>query len=621
VFTAVTEKTEEEWIMSRTKKIVLIAVGVVVVAIAVFLIPTLWFKPWSVDHFYLRIFAQYVLRRPMLLSSLRILEPMGLHFHNAKLDDFSDEFERKEERWFERQRRILRSYNRNRMDEEARLSHDILDWWVTDVLDGYRYTYHFYLVTQQEGVHNDLPDFMIKTHRVDDLRGAEHYVARVSQFGAIFDQVLRNLRIQEEKGILPPLFVIEYVLEDVNKFIGEAPSENVLYVILESSLQDLEDVDAPTKQQLLESLAYEISNTVYPAYGRLIEFLTHQQTIATTDDGVWKLPDGDAFYAYTLQHYTTTDMSADEIHELGLREVARIQNEMRQIMASEGLPTDNLQATMNSLNEQERFLYPDTEEGREQILKDFQAIIDEIDAGAGEFLGVRPTVGVRVERVPKFKEEKAAAGYYDWAPMDQSEPGTFFVNLRDLAEIPKFGMRTLAYHETIPGHHIQLAIAQSLEDLPIFRRVIPFTAYSEGWALYAEELAVEQGYQDDPYDRLGYLTSEVFRAVRLVVDTGIHAKRWTREQAIEYMLVNTGMPEGEVVAEIERYIVSPGQACAYKVGALKILELRSRAIDSLGGEFDLKEFHNVLLTNGAMPLHLIEQQMDRYIAAVLEGEN
>ena len=226
-------------------------------------------------------------------------------------------------------------------------------------------------------------------------------------------------------------------------------------------------------------------------------------------------------------------------------------------------------------------------------------------------------MGVKVERVLEFKQAKTPMAYYKPPPMDLSKPSTFYVNLRDLHEIPKFGMRTLAYHEAIPGHHVQTTKAQGLENLPIFRRVIPFTAYDEGWALYAEKLAVEQWYQEDPYDRLGYLTSEVFRAVRLVVDTGIHSKHWSREKAIDYMLANTGMPEDEVVAEIERYIVNPGQACAYKVGEMKILDLRRRARERLGPAFELTEFHAVVLKNGSMPLNILEKQVDRYIESKL----
>ncbi len=267
-------------------------------------------------------------------------------------------------------------------------------------------------------------------------------------------------------------------------------------------------------------------------------------------------------------------MTAEEIHRLGLEEVARLQTDMRVILEREGHPTDDLAATMNALNEEERFLYPDSDEGRQQVLADYQAIIDEIDAGLAGLFDVRPESGVQVDRVPEFLQATAPGAYYNSPPFDGSKPGTFYVNLRDVKEIPKFGMRTLAYHEAIPGHHFQIAVAQELEGVPFFRKVVPFTAFVEGWALYAEYLAAEHGFQDDPYDRLGYLTAQLFRAVRLVVDTGIHAKRWTRQEALDYMLANTGMPEGDVVAEIERYIVNPGQACAYKVGQLEILALR-----------------------------------------------
>jgi uncharacterized protein (DUF885 family) len=589
-----------------------------VVAAAIFLVPTLWLKPWFINHFYTRFFAQYVLRRPMLLSSLRLLEPMGFHFHNDNLDDFSVKFSQKEARWLDRQLKILHSYNREDMDPKGRLSYDILVWYVADVQEGNHFMYHDYPVNQLEGIQSSLTDFMVNTHRVDDLRGARQYVTRVSRFGKAFDQVLEGLELREKMGIVPPLFVIQQVLKEMNDFISAEPSKNILYTHFRSRLDKLERVEAQAREDLLTRLEQQIADSVYPAYRRLIDFFIHQESIATTDDGVWKLPDGKIFYAYKLQHFTTTDMTADQIHELGLDEVERIQTEMRDILVAEGYPVDDLQATMNNLNEQERFQYPDTDEGREQILLDYQAIINEIDEGTEDFFDVRPTVGVEVMRIPEFKQAKAPGAYYDFPPMDLSEPGTFYVNLRDVREIPKFSMRTLAYHEAIPGHHFQITIAQGLKDLPIFRRIIPFTAYAEGWALYAEKLADEHGYQEDPYDRLGYLTSEVFRAARLVVDTGIHAEHWNWERAIDYMLANTGMPEGEVVAEIERYIVNPGQACAYKSGELKILELRNRAMERLGTYFDLKEFHNIMITNGAMPLDILELQVDRWIASKID---
>lgn len=599
--------------MSRPKKIILCTVGVVVLALGIFLIPTIWFKPWSIDHFYMRTFASFALRHPMMLSSMRLLEPMGIDFYDDDLDDMSMEFDEREARWVRKQLDVLRSYDRERMDDAGKLSFDILEWFLVDIDDGNRFMYHDYPVNQLFGIQSGLPDFMINTHQINNPGDAKDYVARVGKFGVAFDQVLAGLRHREEQGIVPPLFVVRHVLKEMRDFTAPDPSEQTLYTHFASETGGIEGFDTEKREELLGALEREIRDAVYPAYGRLIEFFEHQEQIATTDDGVWKLPDGEAFYNHQLRHYTTTDMAADEIHQLGLAEVDRIQAEMRGILEAEGYDASDFAAAMNMLNEEERFLYPDSDEGREQILADYQALIAEIDAGLTPMFDVKPKAGVAVERVPEFRQATAPGAYYQPSPLDGSKPGTFFVNLRNVEEIPKFGMRTLAYHEAIPGHHFQIGIAQEMRGVPFFRRILPFTAFVEGWALYAEMVAAESGFEDDPHDRLGYLTGQVLRAVRLVVDTGIHAKRWTREEAIEYMLANTGMPETDVVAEIERYIVDPGQACAYKVGQLKILGLRQQAMDALGDRFDIRQFHNVVLTNGAVPLTILERLVEAWI--------
>ena len=300
---------------------------------------------------------------------------------------------------------------------------------------------------------------------------------------------------------------------------------------------------------------------------------------------------------------TTTDYSAEEIHNIGLSEVDRIQSEILSILASEGFDVSmGFTPAIEELASQERFYYPDTDEGREQILADYQTIIDEIDAGLGDAFLVRPKAGMEVKRIPLFKEKTAPGAYYQRPSIDGSRPGVFYANLYDIKATPKYGMRTLAYHEAVPGHHFQISISMELEGLPIFRTLSPFTAYTEGWALYTEYLAWELGFQNDPYDNIGRLQAELFRAVRLVVDTGIHAKRWT-----------TGMAESDVISEIERYIVLPGQATAYKVGMMKILEVRQKAKDALGDKFVLGEFHDVVLKNGAVPLDILERLVDRWI--------
>jgi uncharacterized protein (DUF885 family) len=599
--------------MSKTKKTILFALLVLVLAAAVFVIPTLWGKPWSIDHFYARVFGTFAFRHPMMLSSMRLLEPVGLRFHNDDLDDMSEDFARYEADWMEEQLDVLRSYDRASMTDEEGLSYDVLEWFMEDQKEGNRYALHNYPLNQMGGVQSGLPDFMITTHHLGDARDAKDYIARVSKFGVALDQVLGGLEEREEAGIIPPKFVIAHVLDQMRDFVDRPPTEQVLYTHFATESEKLEDLKETERAELLKRLESRIQGNVYPAYGKLIEYFEELDRVATTDDGVWKLPDGFNFYNWTLAHHTTTDLSADEIHELGLLEVERIQTEMRGILLSQDYEIDDLAATMNALNEEERFLYPDTDEGREQIIADYQAMIDEIDAGLSPMFDVRPSSGVKVERVPEFRQATAPGAYYNGPAFDGSRPGIFFINLRSVKEIPKFGMRTLAYHEAIPGHHFQIAVAQEIEGVPFFRRIIPFTAYTEGWALYAEELAAENGFQEDPFDRLGYLTAQVFRAVRLVVDTGIHRMRWTREQAIEYMLENTGMPETDVVAEIERYIVNPGQATAYMVGRLKIVALRDHAQERLGEAFDIREFHNVMLGNGAVPLSILEQLVDRWI--------
>jgi uncharacterized protein (DUF885 family) len=597
--------------MKRWKKVVLGVLLVVLVALAVFLVPTIWGKPWSIDHFYARVFAEYALAHPQMLSWLRVLEPMGLDFYNDDLDDYSIDATRRDLARAERGLETLRRYDRDRLEDT--LSYDVLEWFLEDAVDGARWAFHGYPVNQQHSFQTGLADFMINTHQIHDAEDARNYLARLSGFGVAFDQVIASLVYREQMGVVPPRFVMTHVLAQMREFISPPPVEHQLYTHLVERLDEIDDLPADERNGLLGDVERSIAQTVYPAYGRLIDHYAALEPTASTDDGVWKLPDGDEYYAYRLRSYTTTKMSADEIHAIGLREVERIQAQMRAILAAEGLPADDLGATMEAINRDPRFLYPDTDEGRQQVLDDFRAIVDEIDAGLAPLFSLRPEAELAVERVPEYLEDTAAAAYYDHPAIDGSRPGTFYVNLGSIDEIPRFGMRTLAYHEAIPGHHFQIALAQEMQGVPFFRRIIPFTAYREGWALYAEQLAAESGFQQDPYDRLGYLVAQAMRAVRLVVDTGIHSMRWTREEAIEYMLANTGMPEGEVISEVERYIVSPGQATAYMVGYLEIMRLREEARATLGEAFDIREFHRVVLENGDLPLTLLRRQVDAWV--------
>jgi uncharacterized protein (DUF885 family) len=386
----------------------------------------------------------------------------------------------------------------------------------------------------------------------------------------------------------------------------------VLQVEFAKKLASLDGLDPAEREELLAASQRAIAEVVYPAYARVAVLVAELETGAADEAGVWRLPDGDAYYAWTLRQHTTTSLSAGEIHALGLAEVERIQSELRAILVAEG-GTGDLPVDLANLDRDPRFLFPDTEDGRAQILAGYRAIVDEVTPRLAELIGRLPRAPVAVERVPAFREDGAPFAYY-WPPaFDGSKPGTFFVNLRAVGDVRRFAMRTLTFHEAIPGHHLQIALSFEMEGVPFFRRVIPFTAFSEGWALYAERLAAERGFHPTPLDHAGQLQAELFRAARLVVDTGLHAKRWSREQAIGWMARSTGLPEGDVVAEVERYIVDPGQACAYKIGQLEILRLRDRARSALGPGFDLREFHDVVLGSGSLPMVLLERVVDQWI--------
>lgn len=590
----------------RLRRVAVWMLALALLGLAVFAVPTLWLRPWSIDHFYHRVFAELLLAHPMLLSTLRVIEPWGLRFHEDDLDDFSPTFALVERERVERNLQTLRSYDRSGMDPEARLSAEVLDWFLDDRVRGGRFLFHDYPLNAFQGLQGTLPDFMLNVHPLDDAEGAGNYVKRLVAMGPALDQVAEGVRFRAARGVIPPRFVVEAVQEEVADLLATPPERHPLATHLEEHSRAIPDLDAERRADLLDDADAALREVVYPAYERIGALLEELAPRAGDEAGVWSLPDGEAYYAWALRHHTTTELSPDAVHALGLREVERISGEIRALLDAEGLPVEPLGASLAALHAEERFRFPDSDAGREQILETFRAIIADARPRLPDLFGRLPRAEVRVERVPEFKEAGSARAYYFPPALDGSRPGVFYANLRSVDEHVRFGMRTLAYHEAIPGHHLQIALAMELEGVPLFRRVIPFTAFIEGWALYAEQLAAEQGLLPTNFDRIGQLVAELWRAVRLVVDTGIHAKRWSRERAIDYMAGLTGMPSSDVVAEVERYIVTPGQACAYKVGQLEILRLRERARERLGAAFDLRDFHDVVLGQGSLPLALLD---------------
>lgn len=585
-------------------------------AAAIFVIPTVWFKPWSLNHFYLRVLIEAVLEDPLALTQLKIFESVGIRYKTDELPDMSMAQLEKMREFGVRNRKMLESYDTSELQGEELLSYQMMSWLLTRWTEAAdKFLYHTYAFDQINGLHVRFPDVMVNHHDVKSERDAKDYLARVEKIGFALGQLVETTETLEKKGFTIPNFLLEKSAKDAADFAARPFEENSLRVDFQKKLTALEDLEDEKKRSLQESFDRALKTKAIPGYEKFAAAIAAMATRTSSAAGVWHLPDGDAWYKNRIEDSTTTTMSADEIHTTGLAEVARIQAEMNAIMDAEGVQRSSFREGLEKVSADPRQQWPDTDDGRAAILAEYSRIITDINSKLEPMFKTDPKKAVAVERIPVFKEKTSPGAYYFPEAMDGSKPGTFFVNLRDVKAHAKFGMRTLAYHEAVPGHHFQLSVAMAQKDLPLVRRLIPLTAYTEGWALYAEQLAAENGFQQAPLDRLGYLNAQLFRAVRLVLDTGIHAKRWSRQQAIDYGLANMGMEQGELEAEVDRYCVWPGQALGYMVGRLKLLELREKARAKLGDRFDLREFHDVLLLGGALPLELLEGRVDRWITS------
>ncbi len=571
-------------------------------------------KPFFFNNYLNRALVKMAFEDPETLTSLGFLESIGITGHNAHLDDVNPN---KTDKMFEQFYvfgKGVKQYDDAELTPNEQISKQVTLYLTDAMQEAEEFKYHYYPANQLFGIQNGFPSFMEASHQVNSVEDAENYISRLSQLERKFSQYLIDLKLREQAGIIPPRFVIERILTEMSEFINTPTKENILYSSLVEKLDKLEKLSIEDRERLLQQAQEQIEGSVTAGYKLFIDYFTMLEPKASEDHGYWQHPKGAEAYQFALKLFTTTDYTPEYIHQVGLDEVARIQQEILEILFSLGIdPAQGYTKAMAEFSENPKFYYEDSDEGREQILKDYQTILDEIDAGIDKAFNVRPKAGMEVVRIPQFKEKTSPGAYYQQPSIDGSRPGRFFANLYDIKATPKFGMRTLAYHEGIPGHHFQIAIAMELEGMPFIRKFAPFTAYAEGWALYSEQVAYEFGFQSNPEDNVGRLVAELFRAVRLVVDTGMHYKRWTREEGIEYMANNTGMAKTDVVAEIERYLVMPGQATAYKVGMMKILELRSYAQEQLKDNFDIREFHDVVLKNGALPLSLLEQIVKTYV--------
>ncbi|BDM65284.1 hypothetical protein NFHSH190041_27360 [Shewanella sp. NFH-SH190041] len=555
------------------------------------------------------MFMENVMASPVTQTYLGIKQDYG------KWDEISEANRQAELARHQQHLAQLKQLDPALLDDQTRLSlklaTDLLEQQIAD----YRWRHYVYPLNQMYGVHSTTPALLINQHQITNLEDAKAYISRLNGIKPLFQQLMADLTLKADMGIIAPKFVFAHVLSDSSNIISGAPFDNTadstLLADFKKKINKLSISDME-KQTLLKQAQQALLESVEPAYQALIHYVKALQLRADNRDGVWKLPQGEDFYNNALKRTTTTEMSAGEIHNLGLAEVARIHNEMRQIMVKVGF-SGTLKQFFQFMRDDEQFYYPDTQQGRQAYLNQAKQYIDTMDNRLDEVFRIRPQADLVVKPVEAFREKSAGKAFYNQPAPDGSRPGTYYANLYDMKAMPKYQAEALAYHEGIPGHHMQIAIAQELDRLPKFRRFGRYTAYVEGWGLYTEYFPKEMGLYQDPYSDFGRLAMELWRACRLVVDTGIHQLGWTREQGINYYVNNTPNAKSDAVKMVERHIVMPSQATAYKVGMLKLLALRAQAKERLGDKFDIRDFHTLVLKNGPLPLDVLEQQIDRWV--------
>ncbi|HSG35218.1 MAG TPA: DUF885 domain-containing protein [Sphingomonadaceae bacterium] len=561
-----------------------------------------------------------------LMTSPLSLTALGRKERYGELDDLSIEEADRQLAWYAATvEELEREFDYDALGPEDQLSYDLWKYDLEGDREGVKWRGNAYIFTQMQGVHGQLPSYMISLHRVDTEADMQAYISRINQFDRALSQLLARAEENAAHGVRPPYFAYDIVIDELGKLVSGAPfDDGPDSAIFEDgkakivALVDKGEIDQARADSLEAELRQALLTSYKPGYEKVLAFMTADRAnVPEVASGVSSLPDGLAYYQYRLNDWTTTDLTADEIHEIGLAEVARLLGEMEAIKEKVGFE-GTLQEFFDHLREGDFNYYPDTDEGRQAYIDDATAAIENIKAKLPDFFGILPKAGLEVRRVEPFREQDGAAQHYRAGTPDGSRPGIYYAHLSDMTAMPKSMLEVIAYHEGLPGHHMQISIAQELEGVPTFQTQAGYGAYAEGWGLYSEWLAREiPGTYADPYSEFGRLASEMWRAVRLVVDTGMHAKGWSEQRAIDYFASNMADSEATITSEIRRYLVLPGQATSYKIGMLKIQQLRARAEQALGDEFDIRTFHDTVLGGGSMPLDLLERRVDTWIAAEL----
>jgi uncharacterized protein (DUF885 family) len=550
-------------------------------------------------------------RSPQALTSL------GIKQQYDRLDTYTEENRRQDLELTQRQLAELKAqFDPARLSPAGRLSYRLFSEEAEQSIENYRWRWYGFSASTNGSPAGSLPVFLINQHRIDNVSDAEAYVSRLRDVDRVMNEISANMRRQAQQGIVPPRFNFAPVRADAQRVLDGAPfksgADTPVFADFKAKVGKLAIADAE-KARLIAAASEAMTGPFQRGYRTFLTTWDGLEAQSTGNRGAWSLPDGGAYYASRLKDSTTTDLTADQIHQIGLDQVARIHGEMERIKNQVGFK-GTLQQFFRHITGSPQFKYPNTAAGRQQYLTDARGYIAKVMETAPQWFRRLPKAPLEVRAVEEWRQETAPVAFYNRPSPDGSRPGIYYVNLADMNQVLKPQIEAISYHEGAPGHHFQIALTQELPDMPKFRRFGGYGAYAEGWGLYSERLGKEMGFYQDPYSEFGMYSTSLWRAIRLVVDTGIHSKQWTREQAIKYFLDNGLLSERDAAKEVERYFNNPGQATSYMVGQLKILELRDRARKALGPKFDIREFHGVVLENGAVPLDVLEELVDSYIA-------
>lgn len=554
-----------------------------------------------------------------LALSPESMTSLGLKTDYGKLDDYTDAASERELALAEKQLAAMKAgFDLDKLGPQSRISWRLFEQSVEREREGMRWRDHRYLATTNGSPAGEIPVFLINEHAVEGIGDAEAYISRLKETRRVMGEVSARLKAAADKGIVAPAFTFDPVEADARKVLTGAPfTDGPDSAVWADFKEKVAGITAPQgdKDRLLAEGKAALLGPFKSGYETFLATQAQIRPLAKGNNGAWSLPDGEAYYAFRLKGSTTTDMTAEEIHQLGLSNLARVQAEMKVIMGKVGF-TGSLQDFFKAIKTDPAHQYPNTDAGKAQYLADARGYIAQVMAKAPQYFLRLPKAPLEVRAVEAWRQETASVAFYNRPTPDGSRPGIFYVNLADMTQVLKPQIEGIAYHEAAPGHHFQIALAQELKGIPKFRRFGGYGAYIEGWGLYSERLGKEMGFYQDPYSDFGRLSLEAWRAVRLITDSGMHAKKWTREQAIDFFRENSLLSERDIVKEIERYLCNPGQATSYMVGQQKILMLRDKAKAALGAKFDIRAYHDAVLKDGALPLDVLEQQVDVYIAGV-----